>query len=97
MSDSSKIDDTLCRMREGRAFMPKKKADFMERLLGAWLDAPHLRFGQLIENVFHQKWSQIERPQGTRIEEAMTHDMVYLEDEAFVDMVEKWVADRRRG
>lgn len=51
------------------------KREFMNRLLAVWSTYPHLRFGQLLDNIVTVEGG----------------DLFYLTEEQLIEKAEKWV------
>ncbi len=82
---------------KGRATTPEQKSELDRRLLAAWQKVPHLRLGQLIQSVIARAAHLAPRPQGTLVEEEQTRHLYYVEDEAFIEEIERWADDAAKN
>lgn len=79
MNKKVKVEDLLrskptLDFEQERATTPEKKKEFLHRLETIWMNNPSLRFGQLLENVYHHLRED--------------HCFYYTEDEPFLQRVE---------
>lgn len=63
--------------KKNRATTPEQKKKMLDRLLKVWLDCPHLRLGQLIIGKLAYSCGRLES------------DPFYVEDEEFIEIMEK--------